>query len=201
MKKLLLLTFASFLIIGLKAQDVKLKEGNVDFLKGTKNLVVKFTYDPNMKIGKMTEKDYIDKKVNDLNKKEAGTGDEWKEKYYSDRTTLFEPKFMGYFNQHVSPVGVVIEKASATAEYVMIVNTIFIEPGFNIGYMDKPAYVNYEISFVPVNDESKVLAKYTLLKSPGGIYGIEFDFGTRIGEAYAIAGQVFALTLLSDDAF
>lgn len=201
MKNLLLVLIFAFSAINLSAQDVKLKEGNIDFLKGQTSLVVQFTYDENMKIGKVTETEYIDKKVKDLNKKEPGKGDEWKDEYYSNRTTIYEPKFMGYFNQHTTGVGVTLEKASEKAQYIMIVNTIFVEPGFNIGYMDKPAYVNFEVSFVPKDDQSKVLAKYTIMKSPGGIYGIEFDFGTRVGEAYAIAGQFMALTLLGDDAF
>jgi hypothetical protein len=81
------------------------------------------------------------------------------------------------------------------------VNTTFIEPGYNIGYMSKNASVDFEITFMPVGDEAKVLAKYTVTKVPGGIFGIEFDFETRIGEAYAIGGQFFAAQLVDDDAF
>lgn len=201
MKKLLFVFISALFALNLPAQNVKLIEGNPDFLANQKVIKVKFVYDENLKIGKTSEKDYLDKKVKDLNKKEAGKGDTWLEEYYDDRTSVFEPKFMGYFNQIVAPFGVSLQKISDQAEYLMIVNTTFIEPGFNIGYMDKPASVNFEITFTPVNDETKVLAKYTLMKSPGGVYGIEFDFGTRIGEAYAIGGQYFAADLVGDDVF
>ena len=201
MKKLLFIVLAALVAVNLPAQNVKLIEGKPDFLGGQKVIKVKFVYDENLKIGKETEKAYLDKKVKDLDKKEPGKGDTWLEEYYDDRTSTFEPKFMGYFNQIVAPFGVSLEKISEQAEYLMIVNTTFIEPGFNIGYMDKPASVNFEITFTPVNDETKVLAKYTLMKSPGGVYGIEFDFGTRIGEAYAIGGQYFAASLVSEDVF
>lgn len=201
MKNLLFVLIASFFAVSLSAQDVKLKEGSIDFLKGQREIIVKFTYDENMKIGKMTEKDYVDKKVADADKKEAGSGEKWKEEYYGNRTSIFEPKFIEFFNQHVAGVGAAIVRESAKAEYVMTVNTIFIEPGFNIGYMEKSASVNFEITFTPENDPTKVLAKYTIMKSPGGIFGIEFDMGTRVGQAYAIAGQIFAMTLLSEDAF
>jgi len=201
MKKLLFVLIAAFIAINLPAQNVKLIEGKPDFLANQKVIKVKFIYDENMKIGKTTEKDYLDKKVKDLNKKEAGKGDTWLEENYDARTSIFEPKFMGYFNQVTNAFGVSLERLSDQAEYLMIVNTTFIEPGYNIGYMDKPASVNFEITFTAVGDETKVLAKYTLMKSPGGVYGIEFDFGTRIGEAYAIGGQYFALSLVGDNVF
>ena len=201
MKKLLLILIAGFLAISLPAQHVKLIEGNDDFLSGQKVIKVKFTYDENMKIGKVSEEDYVNKKVKDYNKKEPGKGDTWKEEFYDDRMTVFEPKFMGYFNTVVEPYGVKLEKITDEAQYLMIVNTTFIEPGYNIGYMDKPASANFEITFTPVDDESKVVAKYTLTKVPGGVFGIEFDFATRVGEAYAIGGQFFAASLVSDDVF
>ncbi|HEY9113542.1 MAG TPA: hypothetical protein VIN10_02505 [Bacteroidales bacterium] len=201
MKKLLFILIAALFALNLPAQSVKLIEGKPDFLAGQKVIKVKFVYDENMKIGKTSEKDYIDKKVKDYNKKEAGKGDAWLEEYYNDRTATFEPKFMGYFNQVTAAFGVSLEKLSDQAEYLMIVNTTFIEPGYNIGYMSKNASVNFDITFTPVDDETKVLAKYTLKNSPGGIYGIEFDFATRIGEAYAIGGQYFALTLVGEDVF
>jgi hypothetical protein len=201
MKKLLFVLIAAFFTMNLAAQRVKLIEGKDDFLGGQKVIKVKFVYDENMKIGKTSEKDYVEKKVKDYNKKEPGKGDTWKEDYYNDRVDVFEPKFMGYFNQVVAPYGVELQKITDEAEYVMIVNTTFIEPGYNIGYMSKNASVNFEITFTPVDDESKVMAKYTLTKVPGGIFGIEFDFATRVGEAYAIGGQTFAASLAGDDVF
>jgi hypothetical protein len=201
MKKLLFVLIAAFFTLNLTAQRVKLIEGNDDFLSGQKVIKVKFVYDENMKIGKVSEKDYVEKKVKDYNKKEPGKGDTWKEDYYNDRVDVFEPKFMGYFNQVVAPFGVSLEKITDQAEYLMVVNTTFIEPGYNIGYMSKNASVDFEITFTPVDDETKVLAKYTELKVPGGIFGIEFDFATRVGEAYAIGGQFFAAQLVDDDAF
>lgn len=201
MKHFLFLLIAAFIAISLPAQHVKLIEGNDDFLGGQKVIKVKFVYDENLKIGKVSEKEYVDKKVKDYNKKEPGKGDTWKEEFYDDRMTIFEPKFTGYFNQVVEPYGVKLDKLSTEAQYLMIVNTTFIEPGYNIGYMDKPASADFEITFTPADDETKVVAKYTLTKVPGGVFGIEFDFATRVGEAYAIGGQYFALSLIGDDVF
>ncbi|HEY9116082.1 MAG TPA: hypothetical protein VIN10_15400, partial [Bacteroidales bacterium] len=65
MKKLLFILIAALFALNLPAQSVKLIEGKPDFLTGQKVIKVKFVYDENMKIGKTSEKDYIEKKVKD----------------------------------------------------------------------------------------------------------------------------------------
>ena len=82
MKKLLWRPlFAGFLLIAvspLAAQSLKLESGTLEFLKGEKSLNVEYVYD-GLTVGKLAEKDYIEKKVAEYNTKEAGTGDKWLE--------------------------------------------------------------------------------------------------------------------------
>ena len=61
--------------IVVNAQRIKLIEGDLSPLKGTTALNTEFTYD-NLKVGDFkNEDDYIQKKKDDYNKKEAGRGD------------------------------------------------------------------------------------------------------------------------------
>ncbi len=53
-------------------------------------------------------------------------------------------------------------------DYKMIVKTIFIEPGFNVGVARKSALINLVVDFVATDDPETILATFTIDKSPGG---------------------------------
>ena len=74
------------------------------------------------------------------------------------------------------------------ANYTMIVETTFTEPGFNVGVMSKVASINLKITFV--DKSGKEMAKMTIDKVPGrDAMGFDYDTGVRIEEAYAKAGK------------
>ena len=79
----------------------------------------------------------------------------------------------------------------------MIVTTTFIEPGFNIGIQSRPAFINFEVSFINIKTGEEI-AKYKVVKSPGTAM---YDFGQRVGEAYAKGAKEFAKFLLKAKAF
>lgn len=83
------------------------------------------------------------------------------------------------------------------AKIQMIVTTTFLEPGFNVGISSRPAYINLEITFINMETNEEI-AKYILKKSPGTAY---YDFGVRVGEAYAKAAKSFAKLLAKKKAF
>src|SRR5687767_12785345 len=57
------------------AQKLKVKDGDPSVLKNETAINFEFTYD-NMSVGKFdTEKEYMDKKIEEYNKKESGRGD------------------------------------------------------------------------------------------------------------------------------
>ena len=57
----------------LSAQSMKIESGSLEFLKGAKILNVEYAYD-GLTVGKDTEQPYMDKRMAEANKKEAGTG-------------------------------------------------------------------------------------------------------------------------------
>lgn len=199
MKKLLLAVAIIFLAGNIQAQRIKLVEGNLKFLKGIKDLNLQYTYD-DMKVGKYSEADYLAKKKEEYDKKEAGRGDKWANMWVEDRETRFEPKFEELFNKYIEKYDAITEQNNKDAEYTLILHTYFTEPGYYIGISSAPASVNCEAIFVKISDPNTVLAKIDIKKSPGKS-GAGWDTGERIKEAYAKAGKELAKFLLKNKAF
>ena len=99
MKKLILLALLITSIYPAFAQRPRVKEGNIETLKGIKKINLKYDYS-GMEVGKKAEKEYIAEKKEALNKKESGRGDKWEKDWYSDRNRRFEPRFEEEFNKY-----------------------------------------------------------------------------------------------------
>ncbi len=193
MKKLFLL---GLLFVGTlqltNAQKIKLTQGDASVLKGQTEINVVFTYD-NMSVGKFDkEADYVSTKKADYNKDEPGRGDKWAAAWVADRKSRFEPDFIELFEKNST-----IKLGNhPSAKYTITINTSRTEPGFNIAMMKKNAQVDLEIT-ITETATNKVVAAYTVLKSPGRTFGMgDFDTGIRIKEAYATAGKYFARELM-----
>jgi hypothetical protein len=167
------------------AQKIRLIEGDLKALRDQTSVKTEFTYD-DMIIGKdESEKDYIAEKKRKFDDKEAGRGAKWEKAWYADRKDRFEPLFRELFAKHsgVSTVG-------ENAQYTMIFKTTRTEPGWNVGVMKQPAFIDGEAWFVETANPSKVIAKVTIRNSPGrSAWGMDFETGARLQEAYAKAGK------------
>lgn len=168
------------------AQRIKLDEGNLSPLKSEKTLNVEFVYD-NMKVGKYDkEEEYIAKKKEEYNKKEASKGDAWAQNWVNDRDARFEPKFNELFEQSSNMTA----GKNKNAKYTLIFKTTFTEPGFNIAVMRRNAEINGEAWIVETANKSNVIAKISVDRALGRTFGgYDFDTGGRIAEAYADAGK------------
>ena len=185
---LLLLTFLFGLQIN--AQKVKTTSGSDDILKPESSINIEFNYD-NISVGKYkNEQDYIAAKTEEYNKKEAGKGDSWAVSWKNDKQSRFEPKFIELFTIS-SGMSVVKD-----AKYTMIVKTVSIEPGWNIGISRKNAEIDLEVWIVETANKSSKLDSFTISNVPGGTaFGYDFDTGLRISEAYAKAGKSLGKSL------
>ena len=181
----LLLICAAIIISGSTfGQKMKVQSGNLSSLKGIKKIKIVYDYS-DLSVGKFDdEADYIAKRVSEMNDKEAGTGDTWKENWIKDREARYEPKFEELFSKYTEPIesGKDIE-----SEVVMNVHTIFIEPGFNVGVSRRPSLINLVVTFTKSEEQLVVIA---IDKCPGSdVMGADFDTSWRISEAYAKAGK------------
>jgi hypothetical protein len=201
MKKLFIVFLVGFIAMNTNAQKIKLVGGDIGFLKGQKELGVEFIYE-DIKVGKMTEDAYIEKKVAEAEEREPGTGEGWPDLWFGDRSNHYEPKFIELFNDVMDDKGVSLIKDIEETNYTMVVETIFIEPGFNVGVARKSALINLIVEFVETDNPENVMATFTIDKSPGGLpFGGDYDSGVRVGEAYAKAGKYFAKYFLKKKAF
>ena len=192
-RKHLIALFATLVMLtgysnNILAKGVKVKSGSISALKSEKSIKIQIDYD-GVRVGKDSEKDYVNKKVNEYNAKEKGKGDKWKEGWEGNRTTRYNPAFTGMFNKVVSKKLTASE--SVDAKYTLIVKVVVIEPGFNVGVMKKPAYVDFEFTVVETANPAKPVCELLLDKVPGSQYsGYDFDAGTRIAEAFSLGGKI-----------
>ena len=185
---LLMLTVAVMLPVASNAQKLKLTKGNLAPLKNEKEILIEFDYS-NFSVGKFkNEADYKAKKIEEYNKKEAGRGDKWSEAWEKDKEERFPKKFIELYNKGTQYASV--NSSASSAKYKLIVETKFIEPGYNIGIDKRPASTNMIARFVEVDNPSNVVAEITITGAPGSqVMGYDFDSGTRISECYAISAK------------
>lgn len=173
--------------VAASAQKIKTTQGAFTALKGQSKVNVEFVYD-NIMVGKMTEKEYLDKRVSEINAKEAGKGEKWKAAWNADRKSRYEPHFYEQFNKQSG----LNAGSFPDAKYTLIVKVKRIEPGYNIYVSRKFAEVDTDISLVETSNRSKVLGAATADRAPGRTYGFDdLDTGVRISEAFEMLGKSF----------
>jgi hypothetical protein len=188
MKKIILISFIQILFAGLflQAQKIEVKSGSFDFLKGQKTLLVQYDYS-NMSVGKYDkEADYVNAKVEENNKAEAGKGDTWKSEWFGKRSAAYEPSFEELFNKYMEKEGLTCGKDNKDAMYIMNVHTVFTDVGYFIGISSKPSFISTEITFTKASSGEK-MAVISVEKCPG-VGGIK--------EAYAKLGKSLSGFLL-----
>lgn len=181
MNKIILLSAFLFFMSGANAQKIKQTEGNLSFLKGQKELSIEFVYADDLNVGKYTELKYIERKMAKADEKEPGSGKKWLESWQNDRPKYYQPKFIELFNDVMKKKVVSLSEDHESANYLLIVETIFIEPGYNVGVSRKNAYINLVVSIVENNNHNNILAKFTINKSPGRMaFGTDFIPGLEL---------------------
>ena len=201
MKKLKLnLLLAGALFFGAMsalAQNIKVESGALEVLKGETVLNLEYVYD-GLTVGKLAEQAYVDEKVAEYNKKEAGKGDTWLASWKSDRERRFQPKFEELLNKQFAQAKIEMNAgAHPEAKFTLVLKTTNLEPGFNVAVMRRPAMISTEVTIYDTKDRSKALAEITILKAPGqDAMGYDFDTGWRLSEGYAKTGKELGKLLI-----
>ena len=166
------------------AQKMKVLEGSLGVLKGQSSVNVEYSYE-GMGVGKYSdESEYIADRKAKYNEDEAGRGDHWAEEWVNDRENLYQPKFEELLKD-VSGLSV-----SKDSQYTIILKTLKTEPGFNVGIMKQPAYIDTEAIIVETANKDKIVCRISMLKAPGqSAMGFDYATGPRIAEAYAKTGK------------
>ena len=166
--------------------------GDLTMLVGQTKMLVEYDFD-DLDMGKEgSESEYLEKKRTDLNKKEAGKGDKFVEGWKKNQTERYEPKFEELFNKTMKGK-MDISQSNKDAKYKLIVKTLTLYPGYNVGVSKMPAYVSFAFIIVETANPDKILSK-TVVKNVVGsqVMGYDFDAGSRLQESYAKAGKMLA---------
>lgn len=182
--KTILVALFFLLNVTVYAQRIRLVEGNIQLLKGMKNISARVTYDSLVVGAEFPESTFVETKRKAWDVKEAGKGDKWVEYWNESKSRLYGPTFAYIFAKNA---GIKLDKE---APYTLILRTKQIEPGWNGGPMGGPAFIIGEVWMVDSADESKVIAKFTLQKVKGDdATGGDFEMGRRIQQAYTNAAK------------
>ena len=194
-----------FLFSGVLVFGQKLKSGDVKVLKGQSLINLQFDYSK-IVVGKFSSEDeYIANGIAERNKKKAGSGDEWAEKWKSDRKNKFEPAFEEEFNDALKAFNVKGKAGAVEAKYTLICSTTFVEQGFNasmaVSFAKKPAYVDITVDLVETSKPGTILATIELKKVESkNMGGYDYDTGGRIKSCYEKAGDYLG-TFLKKNVF
>lgn len=192
MKKLLVLTvlFASTVTM---AQEIV--KGDLGFLKDQKEVNVEFDYSNlTMMKDKKTEAQYVAERLADLNEKGKGTGTAWKKKWEGAREAIWQPKFMELINIVLGKEkkDVSFQEDLSSAKYTLIVEVVWIFPGWDVSMMKQPAKVTTNLKFVETANKSNVICEIFSENKPGDQWGSQFSNESRIGEGFAKTGKDLA---------
>lgn len=191
MKKLLLVAFLTAASAGF-AQDMEVTKGDFGFLSGQKEINVAFDYSETTLLKeKKTEAQYISERADDLNKKSKGNGETWKKKWEGAKDGIWQPKFVELVNTVLNKEkkDVVFQEGLASAKYTLIVEVVWIYPGWDVSMMKQPAKVTTNLKFVETANQSNVLLEIKSEEAPGDQWGSQFSNETRIGEGFAKTGK------------
>jgi len=168
-------------------------EGATKTIK-SEDINVVFTYD-NLLIGKMPAAEYMKREADERNKKEAGSGDKWVEKWKADRDSRFEPAFIEAFNKYEKKnYGTKLGKNSK-AKYTMTVNVDMIEYG-DVSGLIKPR-MKLTITVTEAATGSVVLKMTTpkpIVTQPSGTAA--YDAGYRVQFTYMYSGILLAKQMI-----
>lgn len=178
------------------SQKTRIVSGDFKEIKGEKTVELSFKYDK-VSIGNKSEAQYLEEKVSERNAKKPGSGDKFKESWYNDRPTRMEPKFEELVNKYTEKKNLVLSRNAKESKYMFIVRTKNIDPGFNVGVMSRPAYIDFEITLVDKSNPTKELGMIEVNNSTGqDAMGWDFDAGTRYSESFAKCGKMVGKLLI-----
>lgn len=197
MKKKLTIVLLLLCTTVLFAQKAKITEGNFKNLKGITEFNLVFDY-TDVQIPKYkSEEEFLKDKMEKRDEKEAGTGQKFKESWFSDRVDQYEPKFIESFNKRFENGEVNVDRDLDTAEYTMEIHTTLLSAGYNIGISRQNAKIDAVITVYKNDNPDKAILKVNYERAEGGgAMGYDYDTGYRISECYAKLAKTYAKAIL-----
>lgn len=184
-------TLLALLVITIVSAQEKVTVGSFKSLAGITSFNVVFDYQDIKVYFFDNEEDFLKDK---MAKREGVKAEEFRNKWFSDREALYEPKFIAYFNERMK--GKVTVGKNPSAHYTIRVKTLWLYPGYNVGIGKEEAKISAVITVYETANPGNILLKVEYDKS----IGIEptekgGDPGYRIAGAYEKLAKNFTIQL------
>ncbi|MFS4493088.1 hypothetical protein [Maribacter sp. 2308TA10-17] len=187
-----------FAFTSIYSQKIKVEQGSFDFIVGQKEVNVIFDYD-NMKLMKenFTNEEYITKRSADLEEKARGKGKTWEKAWNSSRELIWNPKFLELINKYLGKdKDMYFAEDLQDTKYTLIVETVWLYPGWDAGIMKQPAKVTTNLKFVETANHDTILLEINSKNAPGDQWGNNYSNESRVGEGYAKTAKTLAKLIL-----
>ena len=173
---------------------VSLKSGNLATLKGSKVVNVEYSYE-GMKVGNKTDQEYEREMMEKADKKSPGTGTNWLYNWQNSRVTRYQPKFEQLLNKQLEARDVDLHFGNhPEAKYTLLLKTISIKLGYNVGVAARPAFLDADAIFFETQNRENQVAVVTCRKMLGmDAMGFAFEQGWRVQESYARTGKALGV--------
>lgn len=186
MKRFVLVSLFLMSISGF-SQKIVNQNGDFKFLKGASKVEVQFDYS-NLKFLKVnfTEEEYIADRKKQLNEKEKGVGDNWEVKWRESRLGMWQPMFLKLLSSTTTnKTKIKFVTNDSTSDYVMLVDVLWIYPGWDAFMIKQKAKVTSKISIFKRGDMNNALVTLDAIEAPGNQFGNNYNDELRIGEGFA----------------
>ncbi|PWK20745.1 hypothetical protein [Xanthomarina spongicola] len=169
------------------SQKANVTKGDWSALKGISEYTLVFDYS-DLEIPKFdSEEAFLEEKMAKRDEKEPGTGEAFRESWFSDRENFYEPRFIETFNDRYKDGLVKVDRDLGSAEYTMKIHTTFIYPGYNVGVVRHNSKIEVTLSVYKNDSPDDVIFEVDYTKIEGaGSGGYDFNSGQRIADAYVI---------------
>lgn len=191
MKKQFILFVFLLCTIAVSSQRIKVKTGNIKNLKGINNYNVTFDYS-HLKIPNYTSEEAFLKEKKALREKIlVGDGERFKKSWLDDRTNLYEPYFMEFFNDFfIKKRKIKVAKNNANAIYTILVTTELIYPGYNVGVFAQNSKLFATITVYKTDSPNIILFATKSIRIRRA--RPNYNGGVRIANSYGLLGETFA---------
>lgn len=170
-------------------QIFKTDTGSLETISGVLRYNVIFEYADDLKIPKhVSENAFLEAHSKKINKKEDGSGEVFKNNWFSYRTILFEPKFIQEFNFfNLKEKQVTVASNISDAAYIMVVRTTSIDPGNSNFFFKKDAQLWVYVRIYETGKPEQVLYATEAIEVHSK--GANSDIFDRIMSAYSELGR------------
>lgn len=149
---------------------VKYRSGDdsLGYLKGQKAVKVKIDFSKSSMGNFSSESEFVADKVREKNRKKAGSGNDWKREWDSDKEN-----FGSYFQQQLNStlskrnIDTQFSTSAKRSKLTVVVHITHLETGFNVGIMSKPSHLSARIELYNSKNLKKALTTYEVRVARG----------------------------------